>query len=82
MPNLTKADNARAAAYLKAKPKKLGDLHERTKFAVELADAAYKKAGAKFDEEFPYLRMAIYDLQTEVQYYEPAKPPFGHRSQG
>jgi hypothetical protein len=82
MANLTKADNAQARAYGKAKPKELGNLHERMKYAVALADAAYEKGGGKFDQEHPYLRMAIYDLQTEVQYYEPAKPPFGRRSQG
>lgn len=82
MAKLTKADNARSRAYVKAKPKKLGNLHERMRLVVALVDAAYKKAGANFDEEHPYLRMAIYDLETEVQFYEPAKPPFARRSQG
>jgi hypothetical protein len=82
MAHLTKADNERAAAYLKPEAKQLGNLHERMKYAVALADIAYKKGGNDFDVEYPYLRMAIYDLQTEVQFYEAANPPFAHRSQG
>jgi hypothetical protein len=62
----------RKEQYRKAQPKQFGDLHERMKLVIALMQAA--KASVP-DE----LWHAIYDLETEVSFYEPAKPPYGRR---
>jgi len=71
---LTNRDNARAAQYRECKPKQFGTLHERMKYVMELLRVSDKKTPVMND-----LREAIFDLETEVSFYEPKKPPYGKR---
>lgn len=70
----TVAIRANERAYRNAKPKQLGDLHERMKFLISLL----QKPGRT--EEIPVeVWHAIFDLQTEVAGHKPIKPPVGRR---
>jgi hypothetical protein len=61
------------ARYEAATPDNLGDLHQRMKAVVDRAN----------DIDLPsidvHLWGYIHDLQLEVSYHRPAKPPFGKR---
>lgn len=67
-------------AYAQARPKQFGTLHQRMKWAVELAD----KIAADNDWEdacekvqwLDELQCAVYDLATEVKFYHSAKSSF------
>lgn len=71
---ITKRDEVVAKAYDEAKPKQFGDLHERMKYLMALIrdQELWKTHHAITD--------AIYDLETEVKHYVPARPPFGRRA--
>lgn len=75
MKKITAAERKTQAAYQAAKPKFLGNLHERMKEVLR-ALHVHEKAHGLTDQE---LRNAIYDLEIEVQYHQPAKPPYGRR---
>jgi hypothetical protein len=71
---LTDSDLAIEASYHAEKPDALGNLHQRMKAVVERA----REIGlSRIDND---LWQAIHDLQTEVSFYVPARPPFGRRS--
>lgn len=64
--------------FFKARPNPLGNLHERMTAVMHLAE----EVGLDKEVRFHDLLNAIYDLQTEVSYTTPAKPPFGRRFSG
>jgi hypothetical protein len=66
-------DSKTLESYAKAKPKQFGNLHERMKFLLGLLSPG-------MDKNYPGLRVAIFDLETEVKHYRPEKTPFGHRA--
>ena len=69
---LTATDERIRQQYEAAQPKQFGTLHERMKNVIRLVD----------DHDVPEsLCTAIFDLQTEVSYHDPAVPPFGRRTQ-
>lgn len=72
----TVADREVAERYQAAEPKQFGNLHERMKFLMKLAE------GRKLHETHQEIHHAIWDLLTEVQHTEPAEPPFGQRVVG
>lgn len=70
----TKQDLKRRENYKDCGPNQLGSLHERMKRVMQLVN----------DEELrkliPHsLYDALYDLEEEVSYHEPARPPYGRR---
>lgn len=72
---ITRTDEQRRAAYLAAESKQFGNLHERMKYVI----ACLESSTARDSELLHELNVAIYDLETEVSYHEPAKPPYGRR---
>ncbi len=72
---ITRAQEAVADRYRDARPRQLGDLHQRMRWVMEVARKD-KAAGALGND----LWQALHDLQTEVSYHEPARPPFGKRA--
>lgn len=70
---LTKQDAEREQRHKKTAPKQLGNLHERTQYLI----ATIQGHGDVIPNDTWH---AIYDLQTEVAFYEPAKPPYGRRA--
>jgi ATP-dependent DNA ligase len=79
MKSIPKENLENAEAYKKAIPKQFGDLHERMKFLVEKIREFYAREGHSFDVSYDGLRVAVFDLETEVKFYEPQNPPFGSR---
>lgn len=65
-------DQKTVESYEEAKPKQFGNLHERMKFLIGLLRT-------DLDKDYPGLRVAAYDLETEVKHYRPEKRPFGSR---
>lgn len=59
-------------AYKASEPKQFGTLHERMKYLVRFV----QEDGHAIPHD---VVTAIYDLETEVRYHAPAKPPFGRR---
>ena len=74
MANLTDDNLKCMREYKKCKPVCLGNLHQRMKYAMEIM----RRLGQ--DHVDIALWHAVFDLETEVQFFEPASPPFGHRS--
>lgn len=70
---LTRADREREQSYFRAKAKQFGTLHERMKYVMSLMPANASTMDST-------LWHAIYDLQTEVSFYEPVSPPYGRRT--
>ena len=71
---LNQSEIHRAQKYQLAEPKQFGNLHQRMKLVILLMQ--------KERELMPHdLWNAIYDLETEVKYHEPAKPPYARRTQ-
>lgn len=60
-------------AFQGAKPKQFGNLHERHKYAMQLASEM------NLEETNPALWHALWDLQTEVAGTQTASPPIGRR---
>ena len=56
-----------------------GTVHERMKYLVEMIRDIYNREGPAFDRKYNGLRVAVFDLETEVKFYEAQKPPFGSR---
>lgn len=74
MANLTD-DNLRCMReYKKCNPVQLGNLHQRMKYVMKIM----QRLGP--DRVGNELWHAVFDLQTEVQCFEPVSPPFGHRA--
>lgn len=71
---LTEKNLQARTAYLEATPKQFGTLHERMKFVMEQMQAA---GGGVVPND---LWHAVYDLETEVSYHEPQRPPCGRRA--
>ena len=67
---ITAKDKKRKAAYDASKPQQLGNLHERMKYVMLMLTG----------DERNDLWQAIYDLEIEVAYHEPADPPYGRRT--
>jgi hypothetical protein len=67
-------DHQTAARYDTAEPKQFGTLHERMKYLIALGREC------RLWEMHNDVWQAIWDLETEVKYHEPASPPFGHRT--
>jgi hypothetical protein len=61
--------------YESAVPDLLGDLHQRMKYVMALL---HKQGPEAVGND---LWHAIWDLETEVRFYEPRRPPFGQREQ-
>jgi hypothetical protein len=72
---LTNKDKARAAKYRQCKPKQFGNLHERMQYVMALLNSGDSESSIGYA-----LRTALYDLETEVKFYEPQDPPYGRRS--
>jgi hypothetical protein len=72
-----------AMAYEATRPKKLGNLHQRMKFLTKaLEEARGRKTSQpdpEFDDSYRDIVHGILELETEVKFYEPAKPPFATR---
>ena len=74
---LTKADIERQRQYrLGTSVNSLGDLHERMRCVRSLMQKC-RADGAPLPND---LEQAIWDLETEVSFYVPAKPPYGKRT--
>ncbi len=74
---LTKAEIQRHRQYQQGTSvDSLGDLHERMR-AVRTLMQKYREANTPVPRD---LAQAIWDLETEVSYYIPAKPPYGKRT--
>jgi hypothetical protein len=71
---LTKKDKAIAEQFNNVKPKQFGNLHERMQYLIHMIHSQYP---AEFDSD---VWNAVLDLRTEVSYYEPKSPPYGHRT--
>lgn len=69
-----KQDLRRREKYRECEPNQLGSMHERMKRVMQIAsDEEVRKA-------IPHeLYDALCDLETEVSYHEPARPPYGRR---
>jgi hypothetical protein len=80
---ITQQEKHAKAAYERAKPKQLGDLHERMKFVMKALEEARgwktSEPDPEFDDLYHDLVFGIFDLETEVKYYVAQKPPFGSR---
>lgn len=73
MSKLKESEIRQAREYMKKKPKQFGDLHERMRYAMELM--------LRHNDVIPSaLWHAMYDLEIEVSYYTPVKPPYGRRT--
>jgi hypothetical protein len=70
---LTVKDLEIAKAYKQCKPKLLGDLHQRMKVVMKRAQEIRLY---KIDS---HLWQALHDLQIEVAYTQPSRPPYGKR---
>jgi hypothetical protein len=70
---ITGADELRARDYEAAQADPLGTLHERMKAVIE---RGRELELWKIDND---LWQHIHDLQTEVSYHVPARPPYGRR---
>lgn len=70
----TEAEERNARLYLKAEPKRMGNLHERMKCAKKLA-----VDGKIWSHGFGELYQAIWELEDEVEYLTPPNPTFGSR---
>lgn len=66
-----------ASRYRQCKPNQFGNLHERMKFVINKLNELSNKEKENFDNT---LWHAIFDLETEVKYHEPAKPPYSRRT--
>jgi len=78
MKTLNSQDRATAEAYAAANAKPYGDIHQRMKFLMEKLEEARKSD--EFDKNYNELMEAIFDLETEVKFYAPRKPPYATRS--
>lgn len=70
---ITEKDKAMMRRYAATDPKQFGDLHEKMKYLVKLA------RDQELFKTHHDINVAIYDLETEVECYEPKRPPFGKR---
>jgi hypothetical protein len=72
------------SAYVEALPKHCGDLHERMKYLMEIQQALSNYANDGQDKHLQglseMLAGATADLEHEVAYTAPARPPFGSRT--
>ncbi len=72
-----------ANAYDEAQPKERGNLHQRMKFVIKALDEARgwqtSEPDPEFDQLYHDLVFGIIDLETEVKFYEPARPPYAKR---
>jgi hypothetical protein len=73
MNKLSRVEKINADSYSRTEPKQFGNLHERMQFLMKCA-TAHGQQNIPND-----MWHAIFDLQTEVKYYEPVNPPFGKR---
>jgi hypothetical protein len=70
---ITDKDRAIAEKYNNAKTNQFGNLHERMKYVMaQLTEQSASTIGND-------LWQALFDLQTEVSFYEPQSPPYGRR---
>lgn len=74
---LTAKDKACADQYRNCKPKQFGNLHERMQYVMKLLNRGHTASSIEND-----LWHALFDLETEVSYHEPQKPPYGRRTAG
>lgn len=70
---ITDDDREVSRAYRAAIPDQFGNLHQRMRCAMDLMVAAHAVIPGN-------LWQAMFDLETELQYHFPAKPPFGRRN--
>lgn len=72
-----------AQTYAQESPKQLGNLHQRMKFVIRALEEARgwktSEPDPEFDNFYHDLVFGIFDLETEVKFYKPAKPPFARR---
>lgn len=71
---LTKRDKAQAEKYRLCAPKQFGNLHQRMKLVMGYLSVSDRKLIGND------LWQALFDLETEVSYYEPVSPPYGQRT--
>ena len=80
---LTDMDVETRNKYLAAEHKQGGDLHERMKWLVGCKESLRKYVDGSKDTELfilvQALGFAVLDLETELAFHEPAKPPFTRR---
>ena len=81
---ITTAEKSVAKAYQAAAPKRFGDLHERMKFLREEVQAMCRLVAGTVPSGPTYRLImdvveVMYDLEAEVMYHTPARPPFGQR---
>lgn len=72
-----------ATAYEDELPNQLGNLHQRMKFVMRALEEARgwktSEPDPEFDDLYHDLVYGILDLETEVKFYQPVKPPFARR---
>lgn len=71
----TKEELDRQKRYKQTEPSQFGNLHERMKYLISLIE---EDSFAK-DKKYHDIRVAVYDLETEVSFTYPASPPYGQR---
>lgn len=83
MKALSEEERAIARAYEATRPKRLGNLHQRMKFLVRALEKARgrnsREPNTEFDDSYRNIVNGILELETEVKFYEPAKPPYATR---
>jgi hypothetical protein len=81
--NLGMKQKRTADAYRGEKPKERGNLHQRMKFVMKALEEARgwktSEPDPEFDDLYHDLVYGLLDLETEVQFYEPARPPYAKR---
>lgn len=81
--SFTRADEETKDSFMAAKSKALGNLHERMKWLITCTESLGEYVRASDDDKLKLLfqttDIAVVDLETEVSYTKPAKPPYGRR---
>lgn len=84
MKSLSRREREIARVYDATSPKRLGNLHQRMKFLVKALDEARgwqtSEPDPEFDDFYRDIVDGVIELETEVKFYEPAKPPFAKRA--
>ena len=83
MKPLSQQERVIARAYEATRPKRLGNLHQRMKFLVKALEKARswntRKPDTEFDDFYRNIVNGIRELETEVKFYQPARPPYAER---
>jgi hypothetical protein len=83
MKPLSQQERGIAKTYEGTRPKRLGNLHQRMKFLIRALEKARgwntSEPDAEFDYSYRNIVNGILELETEVKFYQPAKPPYATR---